>query len=318
MLDPGSRLAATTAAPIATRTRSPTMPTKTAPTKATAPQKAPSKTPTKGSAKAPAPQAASSSGSKAAKATSGASTKAAASASAHAPHASDAPILVTASQASEPIEPETQDASVESVAVTTPTVDLSPAVIALLADPAAPNLVGQQCEALVDSRQQIASQAANVIAQVFATRPELVVPHVSKLAKAIVTKNKRVVQVCADAMPSIAKVAPARVARELDFLRAGFGGSLEEGQDGLVRTFATLCIASVAYQKRLEPVLTEALSIAEGKTLLRWTQAILPSLKGEPHARARAVVEGRLEALPRPVAQPIADFLGIKLRPRPR
>ena len=81
---------------------------------------------------------------------------------------------------------------------------------------------------------------------------------------------------------------------------------------------AALCVASVAYQKRLEPVLTEALAGADGKTLLRWTQAILPALKGEPHARARAVVEGRLDLLQKPIAQPIADFLGIKLRPRPR
>jgi len=193
----------------------------------------------------------------------------------------------------------------------------SPAVAALLADPGAPSLVGQEAERLSDPRPNVANQAAQTIAGVFAVRPELVVPHVSKLAKAIVTKNKKVVQVCADAMPAIAKVAPARVARELDFLRTNFRSSLEEGQDGLVRTFATLCIASVAYQKRLEPILTEALSIADGKTLLRWTQAILPSLKGEPHARARAVVEGRLESLPRPIAQPIADFLGIKLRAIP-
>lgn len=188
------------------------------------------------------------------------------------------------------------------------------AVAALLADPAAASLVGQEAERLVDARANVANQAAATIAGVFAVRPELVVPHVGKLAKAIVTKNKKVVQVCAEAMPAIAKVAPARVARELDFLRTHFRASLEEGQDGLVRTFATLCIASVAYQKRLEPILTEALSIAEGKTLLRWTQAVLPSLKGEPHARARAVVEGRLDSLPRPLAQPIADFLGIKLR----
>jgi hypothetical protein len=278
------------------------MPTKTAPTKAAAPAKAPSKSPSKGSVKSKdvAP----------AKPPSG--TEAAAETAVE-----TAPAAETSAEAG--LEAGTATAAAaEAGAGAASQVALTPAVVALLADPAAPSLVGQQCEMLTDSRPQIASQAANVIAQVFATRPELVVPHVSKLSKAIVTKNKRVVQVCADAMPSIAKVAPARVARELDFLRNGFANSLEEGQDGLVRTFATLCIASVAYQKRLEPVLTEALSIAEGKTLLRWTQAILPSLKGEPHARARAVVEGRLDALARPVSQPIADFLGIKLRPRPR
>ena len=153
---------------------------------------------------------------------------------------------------------------------------------------------------------------------VLVLKPEMVVPLVDKFAKGILSKHKRVVQVSADALPQIAKVAPARVARHLEVLKGSFGEALEEGQDGLVRTFAALCIASVAYQKRLEPVLTEALAGADGKTLLRWTQTILPALKGEPHARARAVVEARLDLLQKPIAQPIADFLGIKLRPRPR
>ena len=86
------------------------------------------------------------------------------------------------------------------------------------------------------------------------------------------------------------------------------------GKDGLVRTFAALCSASVAYQKRLEPVLDLALGQADAKTLVRWTEIVLPALKGEPHARARAVVEGRVGELPRPVAQKLAEFLGIKLR----
>ena len=93
---------------------------------------------------------------------------------------------------------------------------------------------------------------------------------------------------------------------------------IDDGKDGLVRTFAALCAASVAYQKRLEPVLTKALNYGEGKTLLRWTETVLPALKGEPHARARAVVENRLYRIPRSVAQPLADLLGIKLRPNAR
>jgi hypothetical protein len=42
---------------------------------------------------------------------------------------------------------------------------------------------------------------------------------------------------------------------------------------------------------------------------------VLPALKGEPHAQARAVVEQRLSAIPRPQAEKISEFLGIKLRP---
>jgi hypothetical protein len=112
----------------------------------------------------------------------------------------------------------------------------------------------------------------------------------------------------------MARLAPARVARHLPALTTTFTEVSPVAQDGLVRTFSTLCVASVAYQKRLEPVLDVALGAADAKTLLRWTQIVLPALKGEPHARARAVVERRLPALPRPVAQKIADHLGIKLR----
>ncbi|MDH3200715.1 MAG: hypothetical protein OEM15_07465 [Myxococcales bacterium] len=67
-----------------------------------------------------------------------------------------------------------------------------------------------------------------------------------------------------------------------------------------------------------EPVLTLALNGADGKTLLAWSQIVLPALEGEPHARARAVVEGRLDLIPRAYAQQIADFLEIKLRLRYR
>ena len=101
-------------------------------------------------------------------------------------------------------------------------------------------------------------------------------------------------QVAADAMPGIAKFAPARVARELDYLRGSFRSALDEGQDGLVRTFATLCIASVAYQKRLEPVLTDALGIAEGKTLSELGRAIAKEIatrRQEIDVLARALVE---------------------------
>ena len=59
----------------------------------------------------------------------------------------------------------------------------------------------------------------------------------------------------------------------------------------------------------------KALTGAEPKTLLRWTELVLPALKGEPHAQARAVVEQRLNDIPRPQAEKIAEFLGIRLRP---
>ena len=151
-----------------------------------------------------------------------------------------------------------------------------------------------------------------------ATQSELVVPLVAKFAKGVSSANKRVVQTSAEALPAIARIAPARVARQLDVLKSSFEAANDVGKDGLVKTFAALCTASVAYQKRLEPVLTLALNGADGKTLFTWSQIVLPALKGEPHARARAVVEGRLDLIPRSYAQQIADFLGIKLRLRYR
>jgi hypothetical protein len=127
-----------------------------------------------------------------------------------------------------------------------------------------------------------------------------------------------VVQSAASALAPLSRIAPAKVAKQLPLLTQNWSATTEEGKDGLVRTFAGLCTASVAYQKRLEPALAQALGEAEPKLLIRWTEIVLPALKGEPHARARAVVESRLANIPRPQAQKIADFLGIKLRPIPR
>ncbi len=171
---------------------------------------------------------------------------------------------------------------------------------------------------LSDSRSTVATQAARVLSEIVAHKPSLVVPLVDRFVAGLTSKHKRVVQTSAESLPAVAKIAPARVARHLETLKNSFEPATAVGRDGLVRTFATLCAASVAYQKRLEPSLTTALESADGKTLVQWSQAVLPALKGEPHARARAVVEGRLDRIPRELAQQIADFLGVKLRPRYR
>lgn len=178
--------------------------------------------------------------------------------------------------------------------------------------------VAELGETMMEGPRTAATQSARVLSELIAEKPELVVPLVAKFAKGISSSNKRVVQASAEALPAIARIAPARVARQLDVLKKSFEGANDVGKDGLVKTFAALCTASVAYQKRLEPVLTLALQGADGKTLLAWTQIVLPALKGEPHARARSVVEGRLNLIPRTYAQQIADFLGIKLRLRYR
>lgn len=166
---------------------------------------------------------------------------------------------------------------------------------------------------LHDDKPTTATNAARVLGEVAQRKPRALTPIVDRFVAAIRSDRKRIVQTAADALPAIASVAPARVAKHLDKLEAAYPDASEVGRDGLVRTFATLCAASVAYQKRLEPVLKQALAGADPKTLAKWTEVVLPALKGEPHANARTVVEGRLQTLPRGPAQKIADFLGVKL-----
>lgn len=167
---------------------------------------------------------------------------------------------------------------------------------------------------LLDERTATATHAARVLEEVLAQKPEMLVAVIDRFVAGVLGENPRVVQTCAASLPHMARLAPARVARHLQSLTDSFSTASAAGKDGLVRTFAALCSASVAYQKRLEPVLDLALGQADPKTLVRWTEIVLPALKGEPHARARAVVEARVSELPRPVAQKLAEFLGIRLR----
>ena len=79
------------------------------------------------------------------------------------------------------------------------------------------------------------------------------------------------------------------------------------------REFAAAVIDNI--QAAFRRVYAIVLEVARERYPERWTEIVLPALKGEPHARARAVVERRLYQIPRAVAQKIADFLGLKLRP---
>jgi hypothetical protein len=187
--------------------------------------------------------------------------------------------------------------------------------LAAAGDPAA---VQRHAVALEDERESVANQAARLVQELSEIKPELLVSLIERFGRLLVSKNRRVVASSAAALAPLARIAPAKVAKQLPVLTQHWELTTEDGKDGLVRTFAGLCTASVAYQKRLEPALARALGEADPKLLVRWTEIVLPALKGEPHARARAVVEERLPHIPRPIAQKIADFLGIKLRPLPR
>jgi hypothetical protein len=175
--------------------------------------------------------------------------------------------------------------------------------------------VSLHVEQLASEKSATAAHAGRVLEELLARKPELLVPSIEKFVQMAGGGSKRAALTAAMVLPVMAKLAPSRVARYWPALSDSFAQASEEGKTGMVNTFAALCIASVAYQKRLEPVLELALSTADPKTLLKWTEIVLPALKGEPHARARAVVEDRLASIPRAAAQPIATFLGIKLRP---
>jgi hypothetical protein len=188
-------------------------------------------------------------------------------------------------------------------------------VAAQLAGGTADPGLAHYARALEDQNPNTATQAARVVEELVALKPEMCAPHIERFVRLLTSDNPRVVQTSANALPMLARVAPAKVARHLDRLRDGYDAASDVAKEGMVRTFVALCVASVAYQRRVVDVLEKALQGAEPKTLVRWTELVLPALKGEPHAQARAAVELRLPEIPRPQAEKIADFLGIKLRP---
>ena len=226
-----------------------------------------------------------------------------------APH--DAPAAAVTPEAA-PAETVT-DATAAATAPAKPATGAGAVASALVADPQPAQITALGMQ-LLDDRPTTSTQAARVLEEVLAQKPALLVPLIDRFVLGILGENPRVVQTCAAALPAMARLAPARVARHLPSLTESFHAATPAGRDGLVRTFAALCSASVAYQKRLEPVLDIALGQAEARSLVTWTEIVLPALKGEPHARARSVVERRVHELPRPLAQKLADFLGIKLR----
>jgi hypothetical protein len=172
---------------------------------------------------------------------------------------------------------------------------------------------------LVDPKDSTSILASKVLEEVANQKPELLAPHIERFVSGLGSDRPRVAHCSAHALPILARVAPAKVAKHLATLQASFGSASEIARDGLVRTFVSLCLASVTYQRRLIEVFEQALREADPKALVRWVELILPALKGEPYAQARSIAEARLNEpeLPRPVAQRVAELLGVKLRAIP-
>lgn len=174
--------------------------------------------------------------------------------------------------------------------------------------------------ALTDEKESVSTQAARVLEETLAHKPQLLAPHVERLVRLLGAERTRVAQCAARALAELARVTPAKVAKHLDTLAGSWNGASAIGKDARVRTFVALCLASVTYQRRVIDVFQLALREADAKALPQWAELILPALKGEPYAQARAVVERRLGdgALPGPAAQRLALLLGIKWRALPR
>lgn len=188
----------------------------------------------------------------------------------------------------------------------------------LVAGTAQPGL-DHYVRSLADPKESASTLASKVIEEVANLKPELLSPYIERLVTALGSERSRVAQCSAHTLPILARVAPAKVAKHLGTLQSSFSSASEIARDGLVRTFVSLCLASVTYQKRLIEVFEHALRDADPKSLVRWVELVLPALKGEPYAQARTVAEQRLNEseLPRPVAQRVAELLGVKLRALP-
>ncbi len=164
------------------------------------------------------------------------------------------------------------------------------------------------------SRNSTVIKAARVLGEVVSRRPEMATCAVSTLVQSLFSVHPRVVRMSAETLPAIARVAPAKVAKHLDQFQSQFYQASEIAQEGIVRTYVALCLASVTYQRKLEHVFHTLLNKATPKQLATWAEVLIPALKGEPHASCKEIVEARLGQLPRDAAQKIAASLGIKLR----
>jgi hypothetical protein len=158
-------------------------------------------------------------------------------------------------------------------------------------------------------------KAARVLDEVVSRKPEMGTGVVSTLVQGLFSSHPRVVQMSATALPAVARVSPAKVAKHLVEIQENFQTASEAAQTGIVRTYVALCLASVSYQRKLEHVFQQLLTDASAEQLAVWSDILLPALKGEPYASCRAIVEDRLERLPRDLAHGVAMGLGIKLRP---
>ena len=159
-----------------------------------------------------------------------------------------------------------------------------------------------------------AAASARVLEELIVTDAALLVPHIEALLTALSSPVKVVQEKAAMMLPILAAEAPAKLAKRLLPVEEYWAAATPRVRDGIMRAFAALCQASVAYQRRLEGSLSAAFAAATAKELLAWVELILPAMKGEPYANLRQVAVRRLATLPKASAQKLADQLGESLR----
>lgn len=140
---------------------------------------------------------------------------------------------------------------------------------------------------------------------------------VSRIARHLDLEDEEVVAPCAQVLATVTRVAPAKVAKHSDLLVHTWAAAQPVGREGIVQALVGLCEASVVYQRRLGPHLEQVLLDADLEQLVRWSKALLPTLKGEPYANARTIVESRLSELPREEGRAACATAGVSYRGRP-
>ena len=93
--------------------------------------------------------------------------------------------------------------------------------------------IGAHTENMISGGRTAATQSARVVSEIVTRKPEALASFVDRLVTGLRSEHKRVIQASAQALPAVAQVAPARVAKHLDRLKEGFDELSEAGQDGM-------------------------------------------------------------------------------------
>lgn len=140
---------------------------------------------------------------------------------------------------------------------------------------------------------------------------------VNRIVPHLALAHPEVVTIAGETLVVLTREVPAKVAKHSDAMLALWPTATPQGRAVMVRILTGLCEASVVYQRRLGPHLERALAEADLEALVEWAAALLPVLKGEPYANARAIAEQRLADLPRDEGRAACATIGISYRGRP-